>query len=187
MKSIKDTFDVDYLRKCIAYSPKTGLAIWKNRPREHFTKQRIWKMWNTSYADKVAGCMGEKGYLVIRIDGELFRLHRIIWTLFYGADPGSFQIDHINHIKTDNRILNLRLVDNKNNHMNMPMQKNNTSGEAGVCWHKQCSKWIARVYDNGNVISLGLYESYQDAVLARRKELVKRGYHKNHGVRRIDA
>ena len=60
-------------------------------------------------ADVPVGSVNTSGHLQTVVDGKTYLVHRIIWCLFYGANPKE-QIDHINRIKSDNRICNLRDV-----------------------------------------------------------------------------
>lgn len=57
------------------------------------------------------------GYLRVMINGESYYLHRLAWFYIHGIWPKPF-IDHINHDRADNRIINLReatpLVNNRN-------------------------------------------------------------------------
>jgi hypothetical protein len=67
---------------------------------------------------KLAGSLSkDSGYIFIRM-GKLYRAHRLIWIYHYGDIPESLQIDHINRIRNDNRIENLRIVSQSLNIMN---------------------------------------------------------------------
>lgn len=55
------------------------------------------------------------------------KLHRMAWFYVHGEWPKG-QIDHINHDRKDNRIANLRVVDNTENHRNRPLQSSNKTG-----------------------------------------------------------
>lgn len=64
-------------------------------------------------------------------------------------------IDHINHIKTDNRFENLR---------NGTQQKNQWNRQAvGYSWHKHRNKWYARIVINKKPKHLGAYTTEEDA------------------------
>lgn len=77
--------------------------------------------------------------------------------------------DHVNQNGLDNRRLNLRDATNKQNAENQKLRKNNTSGHKGVYWDKQKSKWRPRICHNGRKISLGLFETLEDAIKARKE------------------
>ncbi|MDA6380520.1 HNH endonuclease signature motif containing protein [Escherichia coli] len=70
---------------------------------------------------------------MIMINGKAYPAHRLAWLIVYGTMPDGF-IDHINRVRTDNRISNLRLVTHSENMQNRKIQKNNKSGYRGVSW-----------------------------------------------------
>mgnify|MGYP001464055950 CR=1 FL=1 len=88
----------------------------------------------TSFRTKVAdivGCLSPQGYLVVRIDYELYMVHRIIWKMHYNEEPPTY-LDHKNQIKTDNRIANLVESNASNNAKNMPKRIDNKSGHTNI-------------------------------------------------------
>lgn len=74
----------------------------------------------------------DRGYYMIYVDGISKAAHRIIWEIFNYSLTPSQQIDHINGITTDNRITNLRVVDNQTNCFNQTKRITNKSGVTGV-------------------------------------------------------
>lgn len=52
--------------------------------------------------------------------------HIIVWETFNGKIPDGYQIDHINTIRTDNRLENLRIVTHKEN-CNNPLSRKHLS------------------------------------------------------------
>ena len=94
------------------------------------------------------------------------RLHRLITNA-----PKGVEVDHINGHTLDNRKSNLRLSTRSKQMQNTKMYDNNTSGLKGVCWHKQREKWYARISFNKKTISLGLFNSFENAAEAYRKAL----------------
>jgi len=55
---------------------------------------------------KVAGSINRHGYCNIRINKKQYYRHRLVWKMLKGEDPD--YIDHINGVKGDDRIENLR-------------------------------------------------------------------------------
>ena len=146
----------DYLMQCLTYEPDTGNFRWKLPT----SKRRIY--------GAIAGSIDkhpDSGYVIIRINNKGYRAHRLAWLYFYGEVPKN-QIDHINGIKTDNRIFNLRKATHGQNCMNRTVQKNNKSGYKGVCYMKKHNKWRARIGFNGMKIDIGLFNSAEEAALA---------------------
>lgn len=145
----------DRLRQVLSYDAETGVFTWRDR-----ISIRI-KVGNR------AGRPNWKGYRQIGIDGALIMEHKLAWLYVYGEWPNA-QIDHINRDKADNRIANLRLATNSQNHINKGLQKNNTSGFKGVVWEPSLGKWRARIKVNGRNKYLGVFASKEDAAGARR-------------------
>jgi hypothetical protein len=111
-----------------------------------------------------SGKKEECGYCRILVDGGHYLFHRIVWRLIYGDEPEF--IDHINNIRNDNRIENLRRVDKSSNSQHQLMQINNSSGFFGVSWYKRHEKWRVGICVNSKSITVGYYGSIKDAVLA---------------------
>ena len=92
----------------------------------------------------------------------------------YGEMPKQ-NIDHINGIRDDNRIENLRDVSQKINLQNKRNPNaNSTSKFLGVCWHKSRNKWQSQIAVNGKDKYLGLFETAElahEAYLIAKREL----------------
>jgi len=112
------------------------------------------------------------GYLITHLYRNsvrtTIRLHRLILSIQDNLELDIF-VDHINHNLFDNRKVNLRIVDNSHNQMNKIVAKNNTSTVKGVHFDKLINMWIARITINGNRIRLGKFNSFNDAVKARKE------------------
>lgn len=141
------------LREVLSYDPETGV----------FT--RLITAGGMA-AGKKTGTFEGGGYLQIQIDSTLYLAHRLAWLYVHGAWPKD-QIDHINGIRSDNRIANLREATALQNHQNRPMNRNNTSGHPGVSWDKRRRKWRARIKINHKTAYLGEFENIEEAVAAR--------------------
>jgi len=159
--------DFETVNKHLKYNPETGSVTWKI------------SIGNGVRAGMEAGTV-LNGYRRVSITGEVCQLHRIAWLLTYGNFPPD-QIDHINRVRDDNRLCNLRLADNQSNMKNGSLRKDNISGVMGVNWYKAYKKWRAYVFVSGKHIGLGYYSDWFDAVCARKAADHKYGFSVNHG------
>lgn len=156
------------------YCPGSGIFTWKYSANNPAT-------WNGKWAGRTAGTVSATtGYVNINIEKNMVRAHRIAWLLFYGKEPDG-QIDHINGVRTDNRICNLRCVSNKENGKNQKLRSTNSSGIMGVGPHRETGKYRSRIYFNNKEIHLGLFDCFFEACCARKSAENKYGYHENHG------
>lgn len=146
----------EQLKNLLDYDPNTGNFIWK-----------IARNNNQIAAGTVAGRLTKKGYRHIGIDGKQYYAHRLAFLWMNGIEPTK-QIDHINGIKDDNRWENLREATNLENHQNIGLCKNNTSGYNGVYYNKKANKWVSHIKSNNEYIYLGLFGT---AELANEKRL----------------
>jgi hypothetical protein len=113
MPKAKDVaIPVASLRDCFNCNFETGVLTWRTRPIGHFMNAWRCNHWNSRWAGKPAGHADTDGYLQIglRFNGRdrLVMVHRIIWALAIGAWPED-EIDHLNGILIDNRLINLRV------------------------------------------------------------------------------
>jgi hypothetical protein len=111
----------------------------------------------------IAGYLNDSGY--ISINYKYYLSHRLAWLYIHGEFPVN-EIDHINGIKNDNRIENLRKATKAQNQMNKPAPKTNTSNFKGVSWHKRIGKWFASASKYNKKISLGYYLTAEEASIA---------------------
>ena len=110
---------------------------------------RIFSNSNRNKIGDEAGSMLSNGYLHIRINARSYRNHRIVWEMHNGEIPCGFEVDHINGVRNDNRIENLRLVSRSSNMKNRSLSSNNSSGFCGIYWSESGKCWVASIYDNG--------------------------------------
>ena len=116
------------------------------------------------------------GYIVIGYDGKIYMAHKLAWFYVYGYFPET-EIDHINKIRDDNRIENLREVSHSCNLKNCGVPKNSTTGIKGVSFLKKYQRYVPTVRDqNGRVVSLGSFDNLYDAAVARFNAEVKYRY-----------
>lgn len=181
-KSIKVDPSVDYLLECFNYNADTGVISWRERPCHHFASEGYQRSWNSKFANTAAGYLAEDGYLEIGIRDKNHKAHRIIWAIYTGSYPEQY-IDHLNGVRSDNRICNLRAVDKQENGVNTKIHSNNSSGVSGVMWCKRTKRWEVYIRAEGKKKHLGRYVEFDVAVNVRRQAEITYGYHPNHGKR----
>ncbi len=128
-----------------------------------------------------AGHVTAKGYLKVRFRGKGYLSHRVVWFLKKNEQPPKL-LDHINNIKTDNRIENLRAATDTQNQHNCKLSSANKSGVKGVHWNKRKSKWQVRVMVAGVNKHIGYYTTLGAAeVAAQQARENLHGSYANHG------
>lgn len=146
----------DRVRELFHYDPETGVLTWKVDRHSN----RV--------AGKPVSYINAYGYVQAKVDGRLRRVHRLAWLYVYGEWPNG-EVDHINGVRNDNRISNLRLASRSQNGRNAKIGRKNKSGFKGVSWDCQHRKWNARVRLNGKSKNLGVFENKEDAAAAYRR------------------
>jgi hypothetical protein len=150
------------------------------------------------HAGDPAGTPTRKGYWSVILKRKGYSVHRLIWRMHYGEVPTGMTVDHINRVKSDNRISNLRLVTNEVNKRNSGMYANNSSGVTGVrtitmdCGLYWCAHWAdcftkkkrAAYY---SVKKFGFDEAFKMACERRALEIAKLNtqgaqYSETHGM-----
>lgn len=140
------------LKELLHYNHNTGLfTIVNDRNR--------WK------AGHVVGHLSERGYIRIKVDGQLVFAHRLAFLYMEGYFP-EHEVDHKNRNKIDNRWDNLRHATHACNMQNKNMNKCNKTGVPGV-YQRRSGKYKATAKANGKQISLGDYGDLLEAALAR--------------------
>lgn len=175
------------LRQLLDYNPETGKLYWRMRSPEHFAEgtysaDRRCKSWNKANAGKEAftHVMGI-GYAQGSVNNRLLLAHRVIWAIQTGEWPQG-DIDHINGDRSDNRWPNLRDVSHAINLRNAAGKSSNASGVTGVSFRPERGKWRARVMVDGRERCLGHFESFDDAVAARKRAMQSDGFTSRHGA-----
>lgn len=103
---------------------------------------------------KQCGYVDLRGYVRTKLFSKMTFAHRVIWEMHNGEIPKGMEIDHINGVKHDNRIENLRCVDRWINCKNASMRSDNKSGQTGVSFSKAKNLWMVRIQVNKFTYSL---------------------------------
>ena len=138
------------LKNVLEYEPDTG----------HFIRIKC-KI--RTLIGKVAGNLHPNGYVYIEINEKPYRAHRLAWLYTHGRWPAE-HIDHINGIKNDNRIANLREATRSQNMKNSKLQKSNTSGLKGA--YKREYGYVSTIRHEGREVYLGFFKTAEEAHLA---------------------
>jgi len=186
----------DFVRSLLDYDPETGIFRWRRREPDLFkdvivhingdrtdnstanlrltTAQGDCFRWNAQFAGKVAGTTNTNGYRRIKFfDSFYLSEHTAAWLWVYGEYlPG--KLDHINGIKADNRIANLRRCTHSQNLVNRPAPKNK-SGELGIYWEPKRGTWKVTIRHQNQLIWGGRFRDKAEAI-AKRDELLAQSH-----------
>lgn len=154
------------LKEVLEYCPNTGQFTWKEK-----------------VADKVnigsrAGSLAKSGYRFIRLFGKRYREHQLACLYMLGYFPP--QVDHEDHVRSNNVWGNLQPTDYAGNGKNHPKTVRNKTGAVGVSLRPD-GKYIARIYVNMKHVFIGVFDDVQSAAAARAAANVQHGFHVNHG------
>jgi len=108
------------------------------------------------------------GYVYICINKKDYLAHRLAWFYMFDVWP-SGQLDHINRVRHDNQIANLREVTDSQNSQNTKIRVNNTSGVKGIYWDSSAEGWRAQITVNHITHSLGRFKNLNEAIIARKQ------------------
>ena len=173
--------DPALLRQLLDYDPATGLFVWREREASFFSGKRAVQRranWNARYAGGPAlTTQTSDGYLRGKIMQLPVLAHRAAFAIIHGEWPE--QVDHINGVRSDNRISNLRAANNAVNSRNQRRLDRNTSGVTGVV--QVGRKWLASIMVNQKRYHLGHFDTIEDAAAARKAAEVRYEFHENHG------
>ena len=153
MKTSNELPPLEKINRLLSYDPKTGDFLWKVKPSRRINQGSI------------AGNIDLNGYRRIRIDKKSYYAHRIAWLISTGSPPPR-NIDHKNGVRSDNRILNLRVASSSENAWNLIPRETSTSGYKGVHAHKLCKKFYGKVCKNYRQHHTKLFDTAAEACIA---------------------
>jgi len=94
---------------------------------------------------------------------KTFGIHHLIALAFIPNPENKKFVDHINEIKTNNHITNLRWATRPENGYNRGKNKNNTSNYKGVSFYKAENKFSAQIKIDGKQKHLGYFTTAEEA------------------------
>lgn len=145
--------------KMLDYNATTGRLTWAVRPKQ----SRI-----APGAD--VGSIHRDGYQYVTIGLRMRLAHRIVWLMTYGEWPQGY-VDHINRVRHDNRVRNLRLATPSESSRNTSSMKGSSSRFLGVCRNK--TGWQASIRIGKNARYLGTFQTEEEAAAVYAAEAKK--------------
>jgi hypothetical protein len=161
------------LEKAMTYEEVNALFVYDSDTG--VLTNRVRRQYGRLQVGAESGSIAKRGYRVVRVFGELYPAHRLCWLIAHKEWP-SGEIDHINGVRDDNRLCNLRDVTQSTNQRNAKRRTDNISGVVGLSFHKVTQKWQARIWTDAGRVHLGIYGDWFEAVCARKSAEVKHGY-----------
>jgi hypothetical protein len=151
----------EHLKSLVRYEPETGEFFWKARSGKSAGHTKPNQPLHAHKWD---------GYAKLTIEKRIYRAHRLAWLYTKGEwPPKAMVIDHINGIRDDNRLSNLRLATRQQNSFNRPGAKKRASSHKGV-YRTRSGKWEAKI-----TLNLGCFDTEEEAVHAFKKAALQ--YH----------
>ena len=136
--------DVEELHRLFRYDRETGKLYWKISTT------------NSIKVGDEAGCLNSRGYICVMIQSKSYLVHRIIYKMCHKVEPPTY-LDHINQIKTDNRLENLREIDNGHN------VRRSANGKGVYAEAGRKKKYRAMLQINGKEHHIGRFYTYEEA------------------------
>jgi len=96
-----------------------------------------------------------------------YLVHRLIYEVYNGVIPEKIQVDHINGIRTDNRIENLRLVTNSQNQMNSKCKSNNKLGYKNITYREKRKDYYVEIKKNKKFVYRKAFKTLEEAIINR--------------------
>jgi len=151
--------DIELIKLRFSYDPCTGIIRHKRNGKVAFSTIQNTGHMHGAFMDK------------------FYKAHRVAWVIYYGTYPKN-DIDHINGIRHDNRIENLRDVNRSTNMMNAKKYSRNSSGKSGVSLNGNV--WRVQTKVDG-VWYRASFAKFEDACIYRDNLFATLGFSERHG------
>lgn len=141
------------LQEVLSYEPSSGVFTWKLC------------LSNKAPVGSVAGALNGDGAIRVTVDGHRYLAHRLAWKYVFGVDPRT-EIDHINRVRTDNRIENLREATHTQNLFNAGKRRRpgcDMTLPKGCSWDRKAKRYEAYVTISNKKRHLGYFISAEEA------------------------
>lgn len=171
MSTMSSVLNHQTLLEYLKYNETKGEFTWIKRPNKNI------------HLHTRAGTKNSAGYRVISLFGKRYLEHRLAWFYVHGEMP-EHEIDHINQIRDDNRISNLRQVTRSENQRNKT-RKDSRVDEVGIWWCRRRKRYIAEITLNGKKVYQKSFKDIDEAIQQRKAKALELGFHDNHGKTQV--
>lgn len=171
MKIPKENLTLEMLEKVLKYDALTGHLTWISKS----CNKRI------VIGSRAGSLHKASGYRHLTLFGTTYGEHIICFYMHNRRWPEG-QVDHGNHIRDDNRGLNLEDVTFIQNMRNRKAMNNTITGHQGIWYCKRRDRYVAEITMNRKKVWQRTFHSATEAATARAEELLKLGFHDNHGL-----
>jgi hypothetical protein len=110
--------------------------------------------------------MSKRGYARLAFWEDKKTKHILLHRYLLGVTDSKVLVDHINGDRLDNRRINLRTCNRKQNNQNRRADLKNVCGFKGVCFISRIKKWRAEIKNGPNKETLGYFNDPVSAALA---------------------
>lgn len=117
---------------------------------------------NRKVGDVVGFPTHDDRYMMVGIDGKRYFLHRVLYAMYHGTDPGPMEIDHVDGDAFDNRVANLRLATRAQNGQNSHGYRKGLKG-AYFSLKGQDKPWVSTIQKEGVRYYLGSFYTEEEA------------------------
>ncbi len=145
--SLKTSITAQRLREVLHYEESTGEFHWK------VSRQ------GTNGVGSIAGSINSDGYRVICVDGVVYKAQRLAWLYAHGRWPVG-DVDHINGLRGDNALINLREATRTQNIANQ-RRRRPFPYPRGVTAMRR--KFAAHIRRGGRLCHIGMFKTADEA------------------------
>ena len=177
MNRLAEAISAQRLAEAVIYDPEVGVFVWRERPDDHFDHPDRAAKWNGKYPGKPAFTSADsRGYFRGMLDQRMLYAHRAAIAIHTGRWPEG-EVDHINRNKSDNRLINLRVVSHRENRMNTDQCDEVQARRAAMpeirpplvpgVRRQGMNTWAVRIKRLGKETHIGTFPCFGQAVKAR--------------------
>lgn len=143
---------VDYLKSC--FNLRDGVLYWSSRHESHFASRLGYSIFLGTFSGRPAGHTNKRNkYIEVRLDGKLFKAHRLIYKIVTGIEP-EFIVDHIDGDVSNNNPNNLREATSQQNARNSVKRVRDGSSKFKGVYYKENVGWYSVVTVDDVAVSI---------------------------------